>query len=73
MSAADIFDDALTNDPEVKDEASNYGDQQEFDRDLDTPAGKDEPMSPQPDADMDDLFGDDKPADEVIHHQESVI
>ncbi|GJE91156.1 Leo1 domain-containing protein [Phanerochaete sordida] len=72
MSAADIFDDVLTNDPEVKEEASNYDGQQESDRDLDTPAGKDEPMSPQPDADMDDLFGDDKPADEVIHHQEAI-
>lgn len=78
MSAADEFADALTNDaPELTTEDSNYDGQQDLDQDLDMdekPAEhKEEPMSPQNDADMEDLFGDDKPADEVVHHQESVI
>ena len=72
MSAADEFDDVLTPEPpEVKTEDSNYDGQQELDQDLDM--DKDGPMSPQHDADMEDLFGDDKPADEVVPREGSVI
>ncbi|EKM50442.1 uncharacterized protein PHACADRAFT_263737 [Phanerochaete carnosa HHB-10118-sp] len=73
MSAADDFADTPTNDaPELATEDSNYDGQQDLDQDLDTDEktaqDKEEPMSPQNDADMEDLFGDDKPADEVVHH-----
>ena len=70
MSAADDFDDVF-GDEDIKTEEANYDGQQDLDGDAD--AAKDEPMSPEHDADMEDLFGDGKPADEVVHHQGSVI
>lgn len=69
MSADEDFDDVFGNE-DIKTEEANYDGQQDLDRDAD--AAKDEPMSPQHDADMEDLFGDDKPADEVVHHQGAI-
>lgn len=62
---------------EPKTEDSNYDDQPGFTQDLDTDEKPDidneEPSTPQHDADMEDLFGDDKPAEEITHHEGSVI
>lgn len=56
-----------------KTEDSNYNDPPEFNHDLDTDQkpdiDNDEPSAPQEDEDMEDLFGDDKPAEEVVHHE----
>ncbi|KIP08819.1 hypothetical protein PHLGIDRAFT_87695, partial [Phlebiopsis gigantea 11061_1 CR5-6] len=59
-----------------KTEDSNYNDPSEFNHDLDTDQKPDihhdEPSAPQEDEDMEDLFGDDKPAEEVIHHEGAI-
>ena len=56
---------------EPKTEDSNYEGDADFDQDLDMDekrgADDDEPMSPQQDTEMEDLFGDDKLAEEVTH------
>ena len=77
MSTADELENALTDvTREPKTEDSNYDDTLELNQDLDMDQkpdiDNDEPLTPQEDEDMEDLFGDDKPAEEIIHHEGSV-
>lgn len=81
MSSAGELEHALTEvTRQPKTEDSNYDDQPGFNQDLDMDQkhdidDDDEPLTPQQDEDnedMEDLFGDDKPAEEVMHHEGSV-
>jgi RNA polymerase-associated protein LEO1 len=60
-----------------KTEDSNYDAPSVFNQDLnmDEKPGADdnEPMGTEPDAEMEDLFGDDKPAEEVTHHVDRCV
>lgn len=77
MSSAGELANALTEVTRTpKTEDSNYDDPSEFNQDLDVDQKPDideeEPSTPPQDEDMEDLFGDDRLAEEVTHHEGSV-
>lgn len=78
MSLAGEFDSPLSDaSREPKTEDASYDGQHDSNQDLDMDdkpgADEESAMSPEPDAEMEDLFGDDKPAEEVSHHRERCV
>ena len=78
MSLASELANALTEPshaPKTEDD-SNYEGDADFNQDLDMdkkPDEDEEPMSPQDDTEMEDLFGDDGPAEVITHSRERYV